>query len=191
MSSGPGSPCLEARGLCKSFGGVEALVDLSLTVKQGEIHAVIGPNGAGKTTLVHVLSGLLRPDAGHVVFDGKDITHLSAPARVHQGLARSFQITSIFRELTVLENVILPVQGRSGHSFRFWQPVMRDSKLLNPGRRTPRTGRARRDVLRYEPRILHMANSGSWRLRLRWQHGRQSCSLMNRWLAWDLRRAAP
>lgn len=132
MSSGPGSPCLEARGLCKSFGGVEALVDLSLTVKQGEIHAVIGPNGAGKTTLVHVLSGLLRPDAGHVVFDGKDITHLSAPARVHQGLARSFQITSIFRELTVLENVILPVQGRSGHSFRFWQPVMRDSKLLNP-----------------------------------------------------------
>ncbi len=132
MSSGPGSPGLEARGLCKSFGGVEALVDLSLTVEPGEIHAVIGPNGAGKTTLVHVLSGLMRPDAGCVVLGGQDITHLSAPARVHRGLARSFQVTSIFREFTALENVILPVQGRSGHSFRFWKPVMRDPDLLNP-----------------------------------------------------------
>jgi branched-chain amino acid transport system ATP-binding protein len=95
---------------------------------------VIGPNGAGKTTLVHLLSGMLRPDAGDILFEGRDITRLSAPARVNQGLARSFQITSIFRDFTVLENVMLSVQAGQGHSFRFWAPAAGDESLRGPAR---------------------------------------------------------
>jgi len=125
---------LEARSLQKSFGGLMATDNLSLEVAHGEIHAVIGPNGAGKTTLVHLLSGLLRPDGGQIVFEGRDITRLSASARVRRGLARSFQITSIFREFTALENVMLAVQAGQGHSFRFWRPVMQDLRLIDPAR---------------------------------------------------------
>ncbi|MBT3400856.1 MAG: ABC transporter ATP-binding protein [Rhodospirillaceae bacterium] len=125
---------LEARSLRKSFGGLTATDNLSLEATRGEIHAVIGPNGAGKTTLVHLLSGLLKPDAGEIMFEGRDITRLSAPARVNQGLARSFQITSIFREFTVLENVMLSVQAGQGHSFRFWRPAAKDESLRAPAR---------------------------------------------------------
>ena len=88
---------------------------------EGETHAVIGPNGAGKTTLIGQLAGDLRPDAGTIRFAGADVTALPAPARSHRGLARSFQITSIFREFTALDNVALAVQAHAGHSFRFWR----------------------------------------------------------------------
>lgn len=125
---------LVAHGLSKSFGGLQAATDLSVSARRGEIHAVIGPNGAGKTTFVHMLSGFLRPDSGKIEFRGHDITDLSPAARVRRGLARSFQITSVFREFTVLENVLLPVQSRQGHSFRFWRPVLNDSTLLEPAR---------------------------------------------------------
>ena len=125
---------LEARSLIKAFGGLTATDNLSLEVAPGELHAVIGPNGAGKTTLVNLLSGLLKPDAGAITFAGRDITRLSAPARVKAGLARSFQITSIFRDFTALENVMLPVQAQQGHSFRFWTPVSRDARLTAPAR---------------------------------------------------------
>ena len=134
MTDGPRDRHLEARGLHKSFGGLQAATDLSMRAQQGEVHAVIGPNGAGKTTLVHMLSGFLRPDSGSIVFGGDDITGLSAPGRVQRGLARSFQITSVFREFTVLENVVLPIQARQGHSFRFWQAAMRDPGLTGPAR---------------------------------------------------------
>ncbi len=134
MSSGTANPALEARTLRKSFGGLTATDNLSLEVAEREIHAVIGPNGAGKTTLVHLLSGMLRPDAGDILFEGRDITRLSAPARVKQGLARSFQITSIFRDFTVLENVMLSVQAGQGHSFRFWAPAAKDESLRGPAR---------------------------------------------------------
>ena len=125
---------LEVRGLNKHFGGLQAATDLSMRAQHGEVHAVIGPNGAGKTTLVHMLSGFLRPDSGSIVFGGEDITAVSAPGRVQRGLARSFQITSVFREFTVLENVMLPVQARQGHSFRFWQSAKRDPSLTVPAR---------------------------------------------------------
>ncbi len=125
---------LAAKGLRKSFGGLTATDDLSLEVAAGEIHAVIGPNGAGKTTLVNLLSGLARPDAGHIEFAGRDISRLPAPARVKAGLARSFQITSVFRDFTALENVMLPVQARQGHSFRFWRPTAGDARLEAPAR---------------------------------------------------------
>jgi len=125
---------LVAQGLNKSFGGLPAATDLSVSARRGEIHAVIGPNGAGKTTFVHMLSGVLRPDSGKIVFQGHDVTDLSPAVRVQRGLARSFQITSVFPEFTVLENVILPVQSRLGHSFRFWRPVLSDPTLLEPAR---------------------------------------------------------
>jgi len=134
VSNGTANPALEARTLRKSFGGLTATDNLSLEVAEGEIHAVIGPNGAGKTTFVNLLSGLMKPDAGDILFEGRDITRRSAPARVRQGLARSFQITSIFRDFTVLENVMLSVQAGQGHSFRFWAPAAKDESLRGPAR---------------------------------------------------------
>ncbi len=125
---------LEIRGLRKSFGGVIATDDLDLDVVAGEIHAVIGPNGAGKTTLVAQLSGALAPDAGHVLFDGRDITRLPADARSRLGLARSFQITSVFHEFTALDNVALAVQAHDGHSFHFWRPARQEASLRDPAR---------------------------------------------------------
>ncbi|MBL8836396.1 MAG: ATP-binding cassette domain-containing protein, partial [Alphaproteobacteria bacterium] len=100
----------------------------------GEIHAVIGPNGAGKTTLVAQLSGELAPDDGTIRFAGADVTRLSVPERSRRGLARSYQITSVFRGLTALENVALAVQAHDGHSFRFWRAARRDRGLVEPAR---------------------------------------------------------
>ena len=125
-------PILRVEGLNKSFGGVVATQNLDFEVEQGEIHAVIGPNGAGKTTFVAQLSGMLKPDSGRIVFDGDDVTALSAPARSHAGLARSFQITSVFRNFTALQNVALSIQAHSGHSFRMWKPAATDATLNDP-----------------------------------------------------------
>jgi branched-chain amino acid transport system ATP-binding protein len=125
-------PILKVENLQKRFGGVVATDNLSFEVMPGELHAVIGPNGAGKTTFVAQLSGMLPPDSGRILFDGADITHLSAPARCHAGIARSFQITSIFRGFTVLQNVAMSIQARAGHSFRFWRTARRDRALNDP-----------------------------------------------------------
>ncbi len=123
---------LQIEGLAKRFGSLVATDDLHLDIRAGEIHAIIGPNGAGKTTLIAQLSGELRPDAGRVRFAGRDITALSMPARSALGLARSFQITSIFPDFTVLDNVALAVQAHAGHSFRFWRPAAQDQRLRQP-----------------------------------------------------------
>ena len=123
---------LEVNGLCKSFGGVLATDHLDLGVEQGSIHAVIGPNGAGKTTLINQLSGLLSSDDGKIQFNRSDITNLSAPARAKMGLARTFQITSVFGEFTALENVSLAVQAHDGHSFKFWHDARGDTFLTEP-----------------------------------------------------------
>ncbi len=128
-------PILKVEGLIKHFGGVYAVDNVDFEIMPGEIHAVIGPNGAGKTTFVAQLSGLMKPDAGKIIFDGRDVTALSAPQRSHLGLARSFQITSIFKNFTALENVVLSIQAHSGHSFRFWRPAMKDPALIGPGRK--------------------------------------------------------
>jgi branched-chain amino acid transport system ATP-binding protein len=127
-------PMLATRSLRKAFGGIVATDNLSLEVAAGEIHAVIGPNGAGKTTLVNLLSGQLRADGGEIVFNGGRITRLRPSTRSHRGLARSFQITSIFPDFSVLDNVALAVQARSGHSFRFWRPAAGDQRLYKPAR---------------------------------------------------------
>ena len=109
---------LETRGLGRAFGALQAVADLSLDVPPGELRAVIGPNGAGKTTLFHLISGLLPPTSGRVLFRGDDVTSLPAPARCRRGISRTFQITSIFPDLTVLENVRIAVQLKSGGNFR-------------------------------------------------------------------------
>src|ERR1700678_248602 len=98
---------LEIRGVSKSFGALRACDELSLTVRRGEVHALIGPNGAGKTTLIGQLTGELRPNSGRVLFDGRDITDLSTAQRARLGLARSFQITSIFGSFSAEGNVAL------------------------------------------------------------------------------------
>jgi branched-chain amino acid transport system ATP-binding protein len=126
---------LEVRGLTKSFGALRASDGIDLDVREGETHAIIGPNGAGKTTLIGQLAGDLRPDAGRIVFASEDITALPAARRARKGLARSFQITSIYAEFTTLDNVALAVQARSGHSFRFWRDARRDPALREPARR--------------------------------------------------------
>lgn len=123
---------LETHDLQKSFGGVTATDHVSLQVEEGECHAVIGPNGAGKTTLIAQLSGMLAPDAGAIMFDDNDITRLTAQRRSHLGLARSFQITSVFMGLSVLDNVALAVQAHTGHSFRFWRAAREDKALRVP-----------------------------------------------------------
>jgi branched-chain amino acid transport system ATP-binding protein len=121
--------------LIKRFGGLLATDSVSLEVRPGEIHALIGPNGAGKTTLVAQLTGLLAPDSGTIAFAGHDITRLPTPARVRLGLARSFQITAVLREFTVLDNVALAVQAHAGHSFRFLADARADRTLRDPARR--------------------------------------------------------
>ena len=127
-------PLLAAHGLIKRFGGLVATDNVSIDVRPGEIHALIGPNGAGKTTLVSQLTGNLRPDSGTIHFAGRDVTRLPTHARVRLGLARSFQITSVLREFTALDNVALAVQAHTGHSFRFLGDASRDESLRNPAR---------------------------------------------------------
>ena len=125
-------PLLDIRGLYKSFGGVTATDNVSLDIQQGELHAIIGPNGAGKTTLIAQLSGDLPSDDGQVLLDGKDITTVPTHRRSHFGMARSFQITSVFMNMSVIDNVSLAVQSHDGTSFRFWQPAATERRLRAP-----------------------------------------------------------
>lgn len=122
---------LEATGLKRHFGGLWATNGVDLSVMAGELHALIGPNGAGKTTLIHLLSGGLQPDAGRLLFAGKDITRLGMHERVARGITRSYQITQVFPRLTLLENVRLAVQARRrdfGTSFSFWRSAGADCR---------------------------------------------------------------
>jgi branched-chain amino acid transport system ATP-binding protein len=126
---------LSLRNLSKRFGGVVAVDGVTLDVAAGEVHALIGPNGAGKTTLIHQISGSLACDQGQIVFLGNDLTKTRAHERVRAGLARSYQITSIFRRFSVLDNLALAVQARSGSSFSFWRPVAAETALFDEARR--------------------------------------------------------
>src|SRR5947207_1832104 len=123
---------LRIENLAKNFGGLRVTDDVTLDVMPGELHAVIGPNGAGKTTLINQISGLLAPDAGRIVFAGEDVTRLAVDRRAQRGLARSFQITSILPRFSVLENVALAVQARSGTSFRFFGRATHEDELNAP-----------------------------------------------------------
>ncbi len=125
---------LELKNVSKRFGGIVATDDVTLDVRRGEMHALIGPNGAGKTTLIGQISGNLGSDSGAIVFEGTDITHAAQHERVRAGLARSYQITSLFKRSTVLDNLALAVQARSGSSFSFWRPVSAEALLFDEAR---------------------------------------------------------
>jgi len=111
---------LEVKNASKSFGNLVAVRDVSLAVQPGELRAVIGPNGAGKTTFFNLISGFLTPTSGQIIFDGRDITDMPASERVKIGMARTFQITEIFPELSVHENVRIAVEVEAGYRLRPW-----------------------------------------------------------------------
>jgi len=123
---------LRINKLVKSFGGILATDNLTFKVEPGELHAVIGPNGAGKTTLIEQITGEIEPDSGSIIFDGNDISKVPVHLRSAYGLARSFQITNIFMEMTVWDNVALAVQAHAGHSFHFWKNANKEQILREP-----------------------------------------------------------
>jgi branched-chain amino acid transport system ATP-binding protein len=146
---------LQIEGLTKRFGGVVPADAITLDVAPGEVHAVIGPNGAGKTTLIGLLSGELAPQQGRIRFDGEDITRLPVYRRSQLGLARSFQITSLFRGFSALDNVALAVQAHRGHSFRFWRDARGEDELRKPALAAlARVGLAERAGMRID-RLSH------------------------------------
>jgi len=122
-------PLLQVQHLVKRFGALAATDDASFDVQRGEVHALIGPNGAGKTTLIHQISGALAPDAGRIVFDGQDLTRLSMAQRVQAGLVRSYQITSIFKRLSVLDNTVLALLARQPGRPSWWRSALKDEAL--------------------------------------------------------------
>ncbi|GAB4382058.1 ABC transporter ATP-binding protein [Albidovulum sp.] len=123
-------PVLDIRGVSKSFGALKASDDVSLDLREGEIHALIGPNGAGKSTLIRQIAGALRPDRGRILFDGRDVTALPTAARARLGMARTFQISALAMDYTVLQNAVLGALGRRGDVFRFFRRVMLDRDLV-------------------------------------------------------------
>ncbi|WP_171098002.1 ABC transporter ATP-binding protein [Ruegeria sp. HKCCD7255] len=122
---------LETRNLHKSFGALKATDDVSIDLRPGEIHAIIGPNGAGKSTLIAQISGGLQPDAGSVHLSGRDVSGLSTAARAQAGLGRTFQISALAMEDTVLENALLGALGQSGRPWQFWRSAARHTDLLD------------------------------------------------------------
>jgi branched-chain amino acid transport system ATP-binding protein len=123
---------LTVTGLVKRFGGLIATDNVSLEINTGEIHAIIGPNGAGKTTLIAQLAGEIVPNAGTIDFAGHDVTALPVDRRARLGIARSYQITQIFKGFSALDNVAMAVQAQDGHSFRAWAPARADKSLRDP-----------------------------------------------------------
>jgi branched-chain amino acid transport system ATP-binding protein len=127
-------PLLRVQNLVRSFGGIKATDNLSLDVMRGELHAIIGPNGAGKTTLISQLTGQLAPNSGTIHFAGRDVTHVPSYRRSALGLARSFQITSLLKDFTAIDNVALAAQAHDGHSFRFWGAARKEKHLRDAAR---------------------------------------------------------
>jgi branched-chain amino acid transport system ATP-binding protein len=127
-------PVLAVHGLTKSFGALTACDGVSLDLRPGEIHALIGPNGAGKSTLIKQVAGEIAPDAGTIHFLGRDVTDLDAAARARMGLGRSFQISAVSPEVTVLQNVILAQLGAEGRVFRFLRAALSDRRALGRAR---------------------------------------------------------
>jgi branched-chain amino acid transport system ATP-binding protein len=122
-------PLLEIHRLNKSFGRVVAAHDVDLALEEGVITSVIGPNGAGKSTLINLLSGSLKPDSGQILFQGKDITRFPIHRRVRMGLCRSFQVVNVFPNLTVFENIQIPVLAIHGRSSRLFRSVAGESDI--------------------------------------------------------------
>ena len=114
---------LQTENLCKSFGALTVAQSIDFRLQAGDRHALIGPNGAGKTTFVNMLTGVIRPSSGRILLGGEDVTRARQEVRVKRGLGRTFQITSLFRSLPVLDNVALAVAERRGSAHRIWHPA--------------------------------------------------------------------
>jgi branched-chain amino acid transport system ATP-binding protein len=123
-------PALETRKLCKSFGALTVAENIDFRLEPGARHALIGPNGAGKTTFVNMLMGALAPSSGQILLGGEDVTRTPQSARVRRGLGRTFQVTSLFRNLPVLDNVALAVAERSGLATRMWRPASTHKEVI-------------------------------------------------------------
>src|SRR4026209_2467872 len=119
------SAALSTRGLDERFGSLVVARDIAFELPQGARYALIGPNGAGKTTLINLMTGMLTPDAGQILLAGEDVTRLRPEARVRRGLARTFQINTLFPHLTALESVALAVLEREGHAHNWWRGLPR------------------------------------------------------------------
>lgn len=129
MSSSLPDPLLRVDNLVRRYGGITATDNLSMEVVPGELHAIIGPNGAGKTTLISQLTGQVMPNSGTIHFAGRDVTGLPSYKRSRLGLARSFQITSLLKDFSAIDNVALAAQAHDGHSFRFWGNARKETRL--------------------------------------------------------------
>ncbi|MCP1841222.1 branched-chain amino acid transport system ATP-binding protein [Bradyrhizobium sp. USDA 4524] len=127
-------PLLRVDNLVRRFGGITATDNLSMEVVPGELHAIIGPNGAGKTTLISQLTGQVMPNSGTIRFAGCDVTNLPSYKRSRLGLARSFQITSLLKDFSAIDNVALAAQAHDGHSFRFWGNARKERHLRESAR---------------------------------------------------------
>jgi branched-chain amino acid transport system ATP-binding protein len=122
---------MKAQGVTKTFGGVHAVSNVSFGVETGEHLVILGPNGAGKTTLFNMLTGQLKPTSGQLFFQGEEITNLPAHRRIHLGIGRSFQITSLFNGLTVLDNMLLAVQGTKAERYQMLRPLKRNRHVMD------------------------------------------------------------
>jgi branched-chain amino acid transport system ATP-binding protein len=120
---------LETRKLCKSFGALTVADNIDFRLEPGARHALIGPNGAGKTTFVNMLMGALAPSSGQILLGGEEITHVPQSSRVRRGLGRTFQVTSLFRSLPLLDNVALGIAEREGTATRMWKPAHRHREI--------------------------------------------------------------
>lgn len=134
MSSSLPDPLLRVDNLVRRYGGITATDHLSMEVVPGELHAIIGPNGAGKTTLISQLTGQVMPNSGTIHFAGRDVTGLPSYKRSRLGLARSFQITSLLKDFSAIDNVALAAQAHDGHSFRFWGNARKETRLREAAR---------------------------------------------------------
>jgi len=121
---------IETQGLCKSFGALPVASDINFRLESGARHALIGPNGAGKTSFVNLVTGVLAPSAGRILLDGEDITRLSRAARVKRGLVRTFQISALFRRLSLIENVTLAISEREDTAGDLLRPAGRHRRVI-------------------------------------------------------------
>ena len=127
----PPEAALRTEGLARRFGALQVTRDVSLSLPVGARHALIGPNGAGKTTLINLITGALAPDAGRILLGGEDVTRAPVAARVRRGLTRTFQITTLFPDLTPLEACLLAIAEREGTAGRFWRPLAAHSTAID------------------------------------------------------------
>ena len=178
---------LEIRKLNKSFGALMVSRDISISIGEGQCHALIGPNGAGKTTLIHQMSGVLRPDSGHILLDGQDITQMSVSRRVQAGLGRTFQITSVLPSFTALENTAIAAQAKAGSSLRFFRDASREVALNEIALSTlQRVGLADRAAI--PAADLSHGNCACWSWLFPLPASQSSCCSMNPWRDWAARK---